>query len=364
MLLIDRYLARGFLSSYLILILIGIALYIVCDLLLNIDEFTGERAPPLLETLAILADFYGHKLPLYYSQLAGPATALAAAFTLGAMLRNNEMTGLVASGMPLHRLIAPLALCSVPLVALWVLNRELIVPRFAHEIARSHAELLERIPQGVFCTRDERNAILTAMALDPRTGRLEGVFLVEPDPRGLPSNLVEADAAVYDADRRTWVLERGRRLMIGDPFREGMLGDPIRYEVVREYEYRLTPADLALRQSAEWADLLSLQEMTALLRTWNLPNRGMVDMSRHVRLTHSLVQCVLLLLTVPFFLTREPGNVLGAGGRALLAAGLFFATTFIAQGTPREHASAALAAWMPILLFGPVAVLNIANIKT
>jgi len=67
---------------------------------------------------------------------------------------------------------------------------------------------------------------------------------------------------------------------------------------------------------------------------------------------------------VPFFLTREPENIFAAGGKALLVGGLFFLVTFLAHGIVREDAYSALAAWLPVLFFGPVAVLLVANVRT
>lgn len=362
--ILDGYVARTFLGSFVILLAVGVALYVVTDLLVNIDEFTRDHGLAPREVLALMADFYGHNLPLYFSQLCGPAIAIAAAFTLGYMLRNNEMTALVASGMPLQRIVVPLATCAVGLVALWIANRELVMPAWAAKIARTHDAIAGRPVGGVYCARDARNAILTAVELDPRAGRMRGVYIIEPDQGRIPTNLIEADEARYDAERRTWVLERGRRMVVGDPFRAGALGDPIRYEIVDEFPFGLSAEELALRQSAEWADLLSLREMNALLRSGNLPNSASIAISRHVRLTYPLLMCVLLLLTLPHFLTREPASVISAGGGALLMAGLFFTATFVVHGAMRDEATAALSAWLPILVFGPIGVLQLANVKS
>jgi lipopolysaccharide export LptBFGC system permease protein LptF len=90
----------------------------------------------------------------------------------------------------------------------------------------------------------------------------------------------------------------------------------------------------------------------------------MINMSRHIRLTQPLLQWILLLLALPFFLTREPANVMAAGGKALLLGGAFFLVAFVAHSVVKEEAHAALIAWLPILLFGPLAALQLANVKT
>lgn len=364
MTVLDRFIALSFTASYFILLSVGVGFYIFGHLLANIDEFTADMTLPPEQVLRVMFSYYANNIPLYYSQLAGPVMAIAAAFTLGGMLRRNEMTPLAAAGLPLQRLALPVMGCGVVLAALWIANRELLIPARAEPIARSYQELLRRESGGVHCACDADNAILTALRLFPRAGRIEAVNIIVPDAAGVPASLIEADAAVYDESRKTWRLERGRQLILESGGRGDALGAGYRYEPLAEYAFGLGPAELVLRQSSEWADLMSLPQMNALMRTQNIANRPTVEMSRHVRLTTPLVQLTLLLLTLPFFLSRAPTNVLAAGGRALLLAGLFYAATFLAHGLAPDATWAPLAAWAPVLLFGPVAVLRLAGVRT
>jgi len=369
--IIDRYVARSFVSGYLLLLVVAISLVILLHLLVNMDELTKDRSRSLGEVLSILGDYYLYNLPLYYAQLGGPLLGIAAAFTLAFMLRNNEMTALVASGMPLQRLLAPLLVCSIGFLGLWIMNRELLIPGWAEPIARTQGVILDTRMDGVYCARDQRNAVLTALRIIPRANRLENVFIVEPTETqpgqpALPTNLIEADSATYDAQRGLWRLERGRRLVMARPdlLAPGELGESLRYEPVEECLFGLTPGELALRQTAEWAELLSLRQMNDLLSSGLLPNRAAVEMSRHARLTYPINQLTLMLLAVGFFLSREPRSVLGAGGLALLVGGIFFLLTFFVAGMVSDDGSAALVVWSPLLVFGPVAVLKLANIRT
>lgn len=361
---VDRYLARMFVSSYLILLAVGIGMYTLTDLLVNIDEFTENRELPFTTVAGLVVDFYGHNMPLYYSMLGGPALAMAAAFTLGRLLKNNEQVALVAAGVPLQRLLVPLVVCTLVLTGLWMANREIVVPALAPKISRQHEDVFGKAAGGVYCARDAGNRILTALRIEPRSGELRRVYIIEPDASGRPGNLIEADAARYDADRRVWLLERGRRIRMDNPQTTVGVGQRVKIEAVDVYPFGLTPQELLLRRGSEWADLLSLRQLNQLVRTPNLPNRPTIEMTRHIRLTQPLLQWVVLLLTVPFFLTREPENIFAAGGKALLVGGLFFLVTFIAHGIVREDAYSALAAWLPVLFFGPVAALLVANVRT
>ncbi len=361
---IDRYVAWSFLSSFVILLLVGMGLYIVGDLMVNLDEFTEDRSLTLLQVAGAMGDYYLYNVPLYYKQLAGPVMALAGAFTLAVMLRRNELTALVAAGVPLQRLAAPVFVCALGLAALWAANAELLIPRIAPKIARQHREVVGQSSLSVSFARDNQGATLIAMQLYPREGRLYRVFIFEPGPDGRPLNLITADSADWDAQRRVWRLdERGRRQRFVEDAAGGMLAAQIATEAVSEYAFDMSPEEMQLWQRAEFADLLSVSQMNGLLAAEALPMLPAIRTARHVRLTQPILQMILLLLAIPFFLSRSPTNVLAAGGRALLLCGLFFGATFVAHSIISSE-WALLVTWLPILVFGPVAVQLMANART
>jgi lipopolysaccharide export LptBFGC system permease protein LptF len=364
MTIIDRYAGTTFLGSYLILLLVGVGLYIFSDMLVNLDEFTENRTLSAGQVLLNMTDYYGYNLPLYYQQLGGALMTIAAAFTFAMMLKNNELTPLVAAGVPLQRLAVPVLACSVLLVGLWMANSELVVPGFADKIARHHDDLGDTRQVEVQCVRDDNNAILIAQELHAQQGWLKGVYIIEPDETGAPQQLIQADAAFYDPQRRTWRLDRGARQQMGVAFGTQDLGHAIQRVQLDEYAFTLSPEQILLRQSSQWADLMSLGQMNTLLRSRNLPNLPAVAKSRDIRFTQPLLTWIMMLLAMPFFLTREPGNVLVAGGKALLLTGLCFSFVFMAQGVSTDPYTTRLATALPVLVFGPVAVLHFANVKT
>lgn len=360
---IDWYIARTFTGSYVILLLVGFALYVFADVLVNIDEFTKDRTLSAGTVLLNMVDYYGHNVPLYYHQLGGAMMMIAASFTFAMMLKNNELTPLVAAGVPLQRLAVPVLLTSVALVAVWMTNAEVLLPAWADKIARAHDDLGGIRQIDVPCVRDDNNAILIASDLHVSAGVLTNVYIIEPDEHGTPRQLIQADAATYDPEQRTWRLDRGARQLMGAAFGGRQLGHAIQRVPLREFPFTLSPEQILLRQSSQWADLMSIRQMNALLRSRYLPNLPAIAKNRDIRFTLPLLTWILILLAVPFFLTREPGNVLIAGGKAMLLTGVCFGFVFIAHSMSAE-AYSAFSIWLPVLLFGPMAVLHFANVKT
>lgn len=362
--IIDRYVVGSFLSSYLLLLAVAIGTFVFTDVVFNLDEFAESAGNGAFTILERIADYHGNRLPRYFQLMGGVLMALAASFTYARMLRTNELTPLVASGMPLWRLAVPVLACSAGLAVIWWCNSEYVVPQFATKIARHYDDLSDTRSVAVHCVRDGRNAILNASELHARDGWLKNVYILVPDADGKPGNLIQADRALYDSGTGTWSLERGRQLDMASAFASGGLGAPLTWTEVGSYKFRLSPEQILLRQSSQWSDLLSFQQMNRLLTMKNLPNLPEIAKQRDIRFSQPLLMGILIMLVVPFFLTREPTNVLVAGGKALLLGGTCFLVAFICHSWSPTSSLARFAAALPVLIFGPLAVLRLASVKT
>ncbi len=355
MTIIDRYVLRAFLGGYAILLGVGLTLYVLIDLFLNLDDFTAEGTLPLWTAFGYMVDYYRYNLPLFFAQLTGPMMGVSAGFALAVMLRNNEMVPLAASGMPLQRLVVPLAVGSVLLVGLSVANREILIPRIAPKIARQRDDVAGFRTRALRFARDDEGRRMTAKDLNVATGELRGLYIVEPARDNGQGDIIRADRARYDAEQEVWLLERGVRIR----FEDRVQNIPI-----SRYAFGLTPAELVLRRSSEWSGLLSFRQLDELSRRPSMPNSAQIAQTRYNRLTEPLIQWILLALSLPFFLTREPTHVLNAGGKALALAGAFFAVTFVSQELASGLWQSRLAAGLPIILFGPLAILKLMSAKT
>jgi hypothetical protein len=131
---LDRYILRGLVANYLIAITVMISLYVVLDLFFNMDEFTETEG----EVLRNMASFYGTRIYLYFAQLSGVITLFACLITLARMRRQNELTAVLASGVSLYRLAAPVVAFALLTSILWYVDSEVIIPRIAHKLARRH----------------------------------------------------------------------------------------------------------------------------------------------------------------------------------------------------------------------------------
>ncbi len=361
---LDRYILRGFFTNFVIALGVMIGLYVILDLFVNLDEFTEVKSQTFYETLRKIIDFYGYNLFLYFAQLTGVIILLAACFTLGRFYRTNELTAVMSSGTSLYRVAAPIVLAALAMNALWFIDQEVIIPGIAGKLSRKHADIEGRLSYAVWFQPDRDNGLLSAAMFSPRTREMRGMIVMRRDAKDRMSQVIRADRARWDEERQMWHLENGYRMKLGAGSIAGGAIEDLGRETIVEYHSDLTPKELGLLQATLWTSFLSLPELTKLQQRFAGAGAAEFIKVKHKRLTTILVNMILLCLGIPFFLNRERPSVLVAGGKCLLICGACYAFTFVSQGINLPSLGPALPAWLPVLIFGPVAVLMLDGIKT
>lgn len=149
-----------------------------------------------------------------------------------------------------------------------------------------------------------------------------------------------ATEATYDGDTRKWMLKDGKLVYSSD----------------------LDPGELSLRQSGDWMDYMSTVELTRLLRLQKetISDAEGATLVRYTRFADFFNNIMLLLVTIPFILSRER-NIKASAGLALLMGGGTFAFIFLSRYL---GFSPIVAAWLPMIVIGPVSAVMVDSIKT
>jgi len=134
--ILDRYVAKNFLTGYAIAFCVLIGLRIIIDLFVNLDEFTEHADLGALAVVENILKFYALNSMLYFRDFAGMITVVAAAFSLGKMIRSNELVAVMASGVSLKRVIVPIILLAFLLTGLLVIDQEFLIPPLSDKLVR------------------------------------------------------------------------------------------------------------------------------------------------------------------------------------------------------------------------------------
>lgn len=365
---LDRYLLTNFLVNYFLSLFVLISLYVVLDLFVNLDEFT-ESGKGTFRVAYDIGNYYFYNLPLYFAQLSGVIIAFAACATIARMQRNNEITAVLSSGTSLYRLAAPIIVAGLLMNGLLVVNNEVILPNVAPKLARQRDDVEGTRVYAVWFVRDGQSRLVSAQQFSPKQQTIRDMIVLElstePETRGRLTHVLTADKARWNPERKGWDLARGIRVSAAENDQAGLFDQhQMKPEKVDFYPCSLTPEEMQLRQTTQWLGFLSTRQLNLLAKRGDV-NPIQIAQVKHSRLTMPISNMILMLLGMSFFMHRLPESVLTQGGKALGTCAVAFLVTFMGQQMVGAIGiNPALPAWLPVFVFGPLAVLLLDNVKT
>src|SRR4051812_2807132 len=120
----------SFLRAYFICLVSTLSLYIIVDLFTNIDDFF-QSGRTTLQVVQHVVTYYGYRSVQYYDRLCEALSLLASMFTVAWAQRNNELIPMLSAGVSTHRFLRPVFIGSALMLALGVVNQEIIIPNIA-----------------------------------------------------------------------------------------------------------------------------------------------------------------------------------------------------------------------------------------
>lgn len=378
--LLDRYIIRNFLLNYLLAFAVLVGMYTLLDLIINFDRFT-KFAPPgagsvasFFNLLGDITDYYAYRMLVIFQQISAAIPLLAAGFTMVRMTRHNELTAMLASGVSLYRVALPIIFCALFFSGLVVIDQEILMPRFVDKLLRQHDEV-SHVPTRddplYFVRNDDDNSLLTASRYDPAARRMQDVRIIQRDKNGTPIRRIMASEAVWDPKAEVapgagiyglWILKNAR--MVDDTGGD----DPTRRVAEKidfmPYRTRLTPEQLDLVFTKKAVDYLSSAQVQTLIQDSPEVTKTSLEKMMHIRFTQPIMNVILLMMGLPFLLTREPRQLIKNMIYCTAVTAFCFVATFVMFQAAGQALPPLLGAWLPVLLFGPLAVAMLDTIKT
>ncbi len=369
MTIIDRYLLRQFIKTLLICYISLFGLFVVFDAFTNLDGFL-HRAEDHGGLVRVMSQFYAYRAVYFFDRMAGLLVLTAAMFTAAWMQRHQELTALLAAGISRVRVVTPIVVAAAVVAAAASVNRELVIPRFREELSQSAKEPAGDAPRKVQPQYDQRTDIL----IRGEAAVADGRRILKPDFR-LPMSL-ESYARQITAREAFYRPAEGKRpagfLLDGVQQPKDIATRPSLY--LGEELVILTPADaqwllpeqcfivsdvtfdqLTDQQSSR--EFCSTAQLIATLRALNPDFGGRVRVTIHYRFVQPLLDVTLLFLGLPLVVTRGNRNVFVALGLCLGVVTVFLLVVMGCQRAGCDLLIApALSAWLPLMIFAPVAM--------
>ena len=122
--ILDRYITRKFLGTFIFMTLIAVAIVVIFDLSEKIDKFV-EKGATLHE---IVFDYYGGFIPWIVNTFSPLLVFLSAIFFTSKMAQNSEIVAILSGGISFRRLMAPYMFSAAVICGLSLLLGLYIIP--------------------------------------------------------------------------------------------------------------------------------------------------------------------------------------------------------------------------------------------
>jgi lipopolysaccharide export system permease protein len=324
--ILDRYILKSIIYIFLSCIFVFLFLYVVIDLLTNLDEVLKHQA-----TLTLLVRYYISYLPIMFVQVSPFACLLSTVYTFGKLNHNNEIIAMRSSGLSIFD-IARNALIFGLLISLavfWVNDR--FVPPSLVENQKISAQIQE----GSLKNKPKKNETITNLTLyglrnrlffisrfSPATKTMEGITILEQDENQNLTKKIIATRGIYQEG--LWKFYQSITYRFDN---NGQVIDEPSYLEEEIMSIPETPENLAsLRQKPEQMNIRQMQDYI-----WILSKSGATTVIRNLkvdlyqRFTSPFTSFIIILLGIPFsLLMRKRATGMSSIGVSIIVGFLYY----------------------------------------
>lgn len=242
--ILDRYILKNIITSYLFIVTIFICLYFIIDLSYTLSDILKTKPP-----VGIIVEYYLSMVPLIFLTVSPFSLPIAVFYTFGELNKNNEVLSMRSSGISIIRLSFPIvffALC-VSVLSLFVQEKYLMnaqkkieqikVNFIKKSFASSSAETNIAFSSG--------NMIIFAGKFIPHKKTLEDVTVFQEDERAEIVKKILCKTVIYE--NNSW---QGKDIIEYRLDHKGNIGGPPSYWKKKEIPLDEKPEALMFKKGS------------------------------------------------------------------------------------------------------------------
>ncbi len=324
--ILDRYILKSIIYIFFSCIFVFLFLYIVIDLLTNLDEVLKHQA-----TFALLLRYYISYLPIMFVQVSPFACLLSTVYTFGKLNHNNEIIAMRSSGLSVLEIARNALIFGfiISLAVFWINDR------FVPVAVTQNQKIQAQIEEGVKKNKPKKNEAITNLTLYglrnrlffisrflPAAKTMEGITILEQDENQNLTKKIIATKGVYQDG--VW------KFYQSITYRFDVNGQVIDEPTVLEEEIMSipeTPENLAsLRQKPEQMNIRQMQDYI-----WILSKSGATTVIRNLkvdlyqRFVSPFTSVIIILLGIPFsLLMRKRATGMSSIGISIIVGFLYY----------------------------------------
>jgi lipopolysaccharide export system permease protein len=367
MTILDRMLFVGFVRAYVICLVSTLSLYIIVDLFTNIDDFVHQEVAgtrqerSALQIVQHVSTYYGYRSIQYYDRLCEALALLAAMFTVAWSQRSNEIIPLLSAGVSVHRFLRPVLLGAALALALGVTVQELVIPRIANVLVTDRGDAdgtKELYVQGCY---DPNKVHIEGFRAFRRNSTIERFYATLPVTSTSELRHLAADTAQFVPFEEGKELSGGWLLTGTTPNDlSGRKYDERTIKMLDGGRFFLWVDDATfdrVTQGQKTQAFVSTNTLYQLMQRTDAGRMNTLAVTFHMRITRGLVGLLLVFMGLSIILRDQTRHVFISAGLCLLMCAVFFGVVFAGRFLGNgDYVSPPMAAWLPVLIFGPFAI--------
>jgi lipopolysaccharide export system permease protein len=324
-----------------------------------------------------MGSYYAYHSLAFFDATSGILAMISAMFTVTWLQRHQELTAIMAAGISKLRILKPLLLAAAGVSLLGAANRELVIPRIRDQLTRDTKDLGGDTARALEARFDRHDILIGGDRVVLAERRIiKPAFVLPPELSQYGKQLAAAEAFHADANKDHPAgfllsgltappqLDRLPALSVGD---EKIILTPLETPWLRPDE-AFVVSDLPFPLLASGSNWRRYASMSELINELNNPSTDLgadVRVTVHARMVQPLMDGTLLMLGLPLMLSRRSRNVFLSIGICLGVATAFSLVALSCQSLGGMSVMRpTLAAWLPLMMFVPVAVAMSDTLRT
>lgn len=350
--ILDWYIIKKFIGTYIYAILLIISIAIVFDFNENLSKFTQYHAP----WRAIIFDYYANFVP-YYSNLFSPLFVfIAVIFFTSKLAGNSEIISMMAAGVSIRRLMRPYMISCVLIAGLTFYLNSFVIPHGT--VIRQNFETLYRNSKKNTSAENvqlqvAKNTVAYIQHYDDQYKRGYGFSLVKFKDKKIVSHMTAMEIQ-YDTVADTkyhWKVSNWKiRTLKG-------LKEHIQSGASKDTVLLMEPTDLVYSKGQQ--ETFTSPELLNYISKQTSRGSGNVvqyEVEFHKRIAMSFSSFILTIIGLSLSSRKRKGGMglyLGIG--LALSFGYIMLQTVSATFAIKDNTPPILAAWIPNIIFAIIA---------
>ncbi len=358
--LIDSYILKQFIWTFVFAQLALSVIFVIIDLMSNLDRFLDQNA-----TWTIIAKYYLYYIPEILKLMTPVSTLLSTLFTVGRMSTLNEITAIKSGGISLYRIMLPFIVISLLISFSHLYFNGWVVPGANQKKYAISHKYLSRTHAGgpiynLYLREEPRtNLIMQYYDSDMKSGSRVAVeyFSSEKAPRLI--RRLEANTIRWNEDKQSWTL-----IQVIERNYEGINILTKKYDSLH---LKLNITDSKIGKLKLSPDEMTYDELAQFIEILRSGGRNVTQLmiEYHGNYAFPFANFIVILFGVPFASVKRKGGIAIQIGAALVIS--FFYILFLKVSQPIAQSLSIepiLAGWTANVIFFLAGLIVIFKTKT